>query len=251
MNTLQRIAVNWPAPQNVVAYTTCRAGGYSLKPYDSLNMAQHVGDEPSRVSANRALLPMGENIVWLQQTHSNDCAELSPGDQYCRQIIRADASFSNQPNLVCAVMTADCLPILLCNKQGTCVSAIHAGWRGLAGGIIENSLNKLPCANHQLIAWLGPAISQQHFEVGAQVKGAFPGHDAAFTARGHCSDTADTFMADIYHIARQKLRENGINAIYGGEYCSYEQADLFFSHRRATHQGFASTGRMASCIYFH
>lgn len=250
MNTLQRIEADWPAPQNVTAYTTCRTGGNSGRPYDSLNMGQHVGDVDSNVSANRALLAMGQKIVWLQQTHSAECTGLSPGDVYDRQNVRADASFSNHPNLVCAVMTADCLPLLLCNKQGSCVAAIHGGWRGLAKGIIENTLKDLPCANNQLMAWLGPAISQQNFAVGAEVKRAFPGHDGAFTGLGDSSGTGNKFMADIYQIARKILLENGVGAVYGGEYCSYAQDDLFFSHRRATHQGLANTGRMVSCIYF-
>ena len=215
-----------------------------------MNVGQHVGDEQGTVSANRALLPMGQNIVWLEQTHSAVCTELSHTDQDARQVISADASLSVQANLVCAVMTADCLPILLCNKQGTCVAAIHGGWRGLANGIIENTLKQLPCASNQLMAWLGPAISQKYFEVGADVKSAFPGHDAAFVAVGNSSEGGDKFMADIYHITRQILQINGVSAVYGGEYCSYEQADLFFSHRRATHQGLANTGRMVSCIYF-
>ena len=246
---MQFIEPDWPAPQNVVAYATCRTGGHSLKPYDSLNVAQHVDDEPGTVSANRSLLPMGQNIVWLQQTHSAVCTELSPNDVYDRKTIPADASFSSQPNLVCGVMTADCLPILLCNKQGTCVAAIHGGWRGLANGLIENSLKQLPCDNNQLLAWLGPAISQKYFEVGADVKRAFPGHDAAFSAVDNSFDTGSKFMADIYQIARKILQTNEVGAVYGGEYCSYGQEDIFFSHRRATHQEKANTGRMVSCIY--
>ena len=176
------IEVDWPAPDNVLAYSTCRKGGFSQQPYDSLNLGLHVGDKPQTVRANRALLPMTKSMVWLNQTHSAICTQLSQAHQDSGQVMDADASFSLEKNLVCAVMSADCLPILLCNQQGTCVAAIHGGWRGLANGIIENTLKQLPCAPDQLMAWLGPAISQQNFEVGMEVKRAFPGQDRAFIA---------------------------------------------------------------------
>ena len=250
MNTLPLIYPDWPAPENVLAYSTCRAGGLSQQPYAALNLAQHVGDEPETVRANRALLPMAKNIVWLDQTHSTTCTQLSFSQQGERNVLNADGSFSLHANLVCAVMTADCLPILLCNRQGTCVVALHGGWRGLAKGIIENALKQLPGDRDQLMAWLGPAISQEYFEVGAEVKRAFPGHDAAFARVKAGSEPEGKFMADIYQIARKILADNGVSAVYGGEHCSYAEAELFFSHRRATHQANASTGRMVSCIGF-
>jgi hypothetical protein len=220
-----------------------------------------VGDKKSSVEQNRALLPNHRNIIWLEQTHGNISIELNP--KLVGQITppNADASFSRQANLSCAVMSADCLPILICNLQGNCVAAIHAGWRSLASGIIENTLSQMGCDMGQLMAWLGPAISQKHFEVGEIVKQSFSSHDSAFLLVSGSPSGELKYMADIYQIAREKLHWQGVEAVFGGDYCTYAQQQNFFSHRRSSHLlqqqknhqlqvASVSTGRMVSCIYF-
>jgi YfiH family protein len=159
------IQPNWPAPNNVRAFTSCRSKGFGQPPYDSFNLAQHVGDDKHVVNKNRQLLPNNQNFIWLNQTHNN---------------IQADACFSTRKSQVCAVMTADCLPVLLCDVQGRCVAAVHAGWRGLADGVIENTVSKMPVHPKTLMAWMGPAISQRHFEVGIEIKEAFINYPQAW-----------------------------------------------------------------------
>ncbi|MFT5674166.1 MAG: YfiH family protein [Paraglaciecola sp.] len=261
MGQLQFIQPNWPAPNNVRAYTTSRLGGKSKAPFDTLNVGQHVGDDKSIVDENRALLPNYQNIVWLQQIHGNRSIELSSDLVGLATPPIADASFSRRVKLTCAVMSADCLPVLICNKQGSCVAAIHAGWRSLASGIIENTLNQMACDVDQLMAWLGPAISQKHFEVGEIVKNSFYQHESAFMPVPESPSGELKFMADIYQIAREKLHRKGVEGVFGGEYCTYSQQQKFFSHRRSSHLHLqqlnnekqvatVSSGRMVSCIYF-
>jgi polyphenol oxidase len=235
------IKPDWPAPPNVQAYTTTRQGGHSKGNYKSLDLAQHVVDDSNIVLQNRQLLPHHQDIVWLEQVHSATCIELQYG---CAQNQIADASVSSDVGLVCAVMTADCLPILMCDKQGEQVAAVHAGWRGLADGVIENTLLKLAGESDDLLAWLGPAISQVHFEVGEDVRQAFCAYPQAFTA----SVNSNKYMADLYLIARLKLTALGVRDVYGGEYCTYGQTDMFYSHRRSSHLGEGNTGRMLSAI---
>ena len=222
-------------------------------PYDSLNVGQHVGDIPEIVSVNRTLLPEHQNITWLNQTHSTHCIELSGFTDIQFPVINADASFTRKSGPACAVMTADCLPILLCDKAGTFVAAIHAGWRGLADGIIENTLNKISSPGHKVMAWLGPAISQAYFEVGTEVKQSFPEHQTAFKSSASSAGNQKKFMGNLYQIAREKLQACGVSNTYGGDFCTYTQETLFFSHRRASHQQTLEknvrTGRMVSCIY--
>lgn len=238
---------------NVKAFTSCRSGGFSQSPYDSFNLAQHVGDDQGLVNKNRRLLPNNQNFVWLNQTHSNMCIDLDVDGNFAEPTIQADACFSRRKKQVCAVMTADCLPILLCDSQGTCVAAIHAGWRGLADGVIENTVSKMPVNSKNLMAWMGPAISQAHFEVGKEIKATFVSYPKAFVSNNDIYD--DKYFADLYYIAKQKLFSLGIKQVFGGEYCTYRQADMFFSHRRATHQNLnasnpiATTGRIISAIY--
>jgi YfiH family protein len=261
------ILPDWPAPKNVVAFTTTRVGGVSNAPFDCLNLAQHVGDDPNIVEKNRSLLPNHENYFWLNQTHSTLCLDVDHTSQSLSNTIEADACFSQQQKQVCAVMTADCLPILLCDnnscdeegqtKNSTRVAAIHAGWRGLADGVIENSVNKMQgtskIAPQNIMAWLGPAISQQYFEVGQDVKDTFWQYPQAFKLND--LSTEKKYYADLYLIARQKLSALGIQNIYGGDRCTYAEGSKFFSHRRATHQGLITgfnqifTGRMVSAIY--
>ncbi len=212
-------------------------------PFHSLNVGNHVGDTPSAVSDNRQRLQtfaaMPGQPVWLNQTHSTRCLRLTAA---INNNLNADASFSQIPGVICTVMTADCLPLLICNQQGTEVAAVHAGWRGLCDGIIENTL-QLFSQPTACLAWLGPAISQPAFEVGEEVRAAFirqdPGAAAAFVP----GDTSKWF-ADLYMLARQRLARCGVSAVYGGDFCTYGQPAEFFSYRRD-----GITGRMASAIW--
>jgi YfiH family protein len=237
------LTVNWPAPKHIKALTSTRNGGHSIAPYESLNLGDHVGDDPDCVAANRqrlietALLP--NEPLWLKQTHSTDVIHSSQW----RHDIEADAIVSDSINNVCAVMTADCLPLLITNTLGTQVAAIHAGWRGLQAGIIENTLAKFATPLSEILVWLGPAIGSQAFEVGPEVKAAFlavdPAAEVAFTPTH-----TDRYLADIYLLARQRLNAQGVTAIYGGDYCTFNETQRFFSYRRD-----GVTGRMATLIW--
>jgi YfiH family protein len=207
-----------------------------------MNLGLHVGDDPLRVNHNRqslsALLPT--EPVWLEQVHGTEVANADAAA--CRVV--ADASIARQRGSVCVVMTADCLPVLLCDEDGTVVGAAHAGWRGLCDGVIEASVKEMGVAPHKLMAWLGPAIGQAAFEVGEEVREAFIAHQAqateAFISCGH----AGKYHADIYLLARQRLNALGVSRIYGGDFCTYHQEVAFFSYRRD-----GVTGRMGSFIW--
>jgi len=242
------IKPNWPAPANVQALSTTRLGGVSHLPYAGLNLGLHVQDDSSLVWQNRQLLMTAANLpqqpYWLNQTHSTDVVSLVGQSHDAEQLPAADASVTMMTGQVCLVMTADCLPLLICDKAGTQVAAIHAGWRGLLDGVIENTIDKLSATPNDLLVWLGPAISQTYFQVGCEVRDAFIAHDSqasdAFIADG------DKWLADLYLLARKRLQALSINAtdIYGGDYCTYRQTDLFYSYRRD-----GQTGRQASLIY--
>jgi polyphenol oxidase len=245
------IQPDWDAPRHVVAYSTCRQGGFSKGVYESLNVGDHVGDVNQHVAANRALLPNADGIVWLQQVHGNHCLVLSRDTVLAKKKALADASISANSSQACAVMTADCLPVLLCDEKGSVVAAVHAGWRGLADGIIEQTVASMAVLPHTLMAWLGPAISQQNFEVGAEVYQAFSQYQSAFEHSVNYLSESPKYQCDLYKIAKQKLHALGILRVSGGQYCTYDQENLFFSHRRASHQGHAATGRMVSVIYLN
>lgn len=231
---------DWPAPAGVKACTTTRAGGVSLTPFDSLNLGDHVDDQPQAVAENRRRLSehFGIAPAWLQQVHGVAVAHADPS-----MVATADASWSATAGVACAVMTADCLPALFCNRAGTRVAAAHAGWRGLAAGVLEATLDSLdtPCA--EVLVWLGPAIGPQRFEVGPEVREAFvaqlPAAEQAFVP----SANAGRFMADIYQLARLRLAACGVTAVYGGGYCTVSDP-RFFSYRRSPR-----TGRFASLIW--
>ena len=243
------ITPNWPAPANVKALQTTRAGGNSVAPYDSFNLGDHVGDAPLTVARNRMLLNtlLPSEPVWLEQVHgiivaNADNASCKP--QACPEPSRrADACIARHRAAVCVVMTADCLPVLLCDKQGSVVGAAHAGWKGLAAGVIEATVQAMHVAPQNLLAWLGPAISQDAFEVGDEVRALFvdadPQASAAFIPGQH-----GKWFADIYALARLRLNTLGITQIYGGDYCTYRDAERFFSYRRD-----GVTGRMGSFIW--
>jgi len=233
------IEADWPAPCFIKAGVTLRQGGVSHSPYDSFNLATHVGDDPLAVRQNRAMLKLPAEPQWLQQVHSTE-AVLLP---HAESVPTADAAYTTSQKVVCAVMTADCLPLLITDKQGSCVAAIHAGWRGLCNGIIETTINKLPVAANQLMVWLGPAIGPEVYEVGEEVYDAFTSENeetkSAFVpvSKGH-------WLFDIYQLAWIRLNNLDVTQIYGGNHCTLTEKERFFSYRRD-----GITGRMASFIW--
>lgn len=236
--------VDWPAPAHVRAISTDRLGGHSGTPFGSLNLGSHVGDDADAVSRNRAALVLQAGLpgepVWLEQVHGTHVLTLPlTGPQQ-----PADASYTCDPGQVCTVMTADCLPVLFCDRQGREVAAAHAGWRGLVDGVLEATLNRFQAPRSEILAWLGPAIGPTAFEVGAEVRARFiaedPAADAAFVAQGE-----GKYLADLYTLARQRLNRAGITQLYGGDQCTYSEPDRFFSYRRD-----GQTGRQASLIWF-
>lgn len=237
------IKPDWPVPANIHAATTLRDGGNSQPPYASLNLATHVGDCPEDVAENRRIvrqaLKLPAEPFWLQQIHSAKAVPATAGSE--KPPIAADASFSRQAGVVCAVMTADCLPVLLADEQGQTIAAIHAGWRGLAAGIIDNTLKQLPA--HRYLAWLGPAIGPDCFEVGDEVRAAFVQRHRAF-ATAFKKQGQSKWLANIYQLARINLWQHHIDQIYGGELCTVSAPDCFFSYRRD-----GQTGRMATLIW--
>ncbi len=247
---------DWPAPANVLALTTSRqlpagAAACSRGGYAEFNLASHVGDQPAAVAANRRLLldQLGADvraIQWLNQVHGVEvfCA-VSSADN----VPDADAVICREPGQAVAVLTADCLPVLFCDRGGREVAAAHAGWRGLCRGVLANTVSAFNAPPQELVAWLGPAISAQHFEVGEEVRAAFlrdfagPGAaeiEAAFALR---RGVPGKFLADLYQLARLQLNSLGIGAISGGEHCTVTEEALFYSYRRQPR-----CGRQASII---
>ncbi len=236
------IEANWPAPKHVRAGTSLRTDGHSQKPYGELNLAFHVGDNPENVKKNRNTLSQNLRLqpspVWLEQTHSSNiiCINNVPEN------IEADASYTTKKNKVCTVMTADCVPILFCNDDGTKVAAVHAGWKGICAGIIGNAIKSLT-RPESLLAWIGPCISAKHYEVGRDVYESCTHHskllEKAFEQRDekhwHC---------DLVKIIKILLENYGVGAIYECNLCTYENANLFFSYRRD-----GKTGRTASMVW--
>jgi YfiH family protein len=237
------ITPDWPAPSNIKSLSTTRHGGASQPPYDSFNLGTHVGDQAARVEQNRQTLlnqaRLPEPPRWLNQVHGTSV--ISANDWLGND--DADAIDSKQLNQVCVVMTADCLPILLCNKQGHHVAAIHAGWRSLAAGIIEKTLQRFECQADDLMVWLGPAIGPQQFEVGSDVVTAFS-HNSPIALDAFTQTDSSHYLADIYLLAKQKLNAHGVHAIFGGDRCTMTESSDFFSYRRD-----GMTGRMASMIW--
>ncbi len=231
---------DWPAPARVKACVTTRAGGVSLAPFDSFNLGDHVDDDPQAVARNRSRLQAALNCkpAWLRQVHGVVVAAADAAS-----VAEADASWTASADVACAVLTADCLPVLFCDRAGTRVAAAHAGWRGLAGGVLEATLAALAVPATEVLVWLGPAIGPQAFEVGGEVRDIFlaahPQADTAFVP----SRNAGRFMADIYALARIRLASCGVTAVYGGGLCTVTDP-RFYSYRRA-----ACTGRFASLVW--
>ncbi len=237
------ISPDWPAPTHVRAVTTTRAGGVSRGRYASFNLGDHVGDDPAAVARNREILRDALSLPaeprWLRQVHGTQVIDAAQGDAHGE----ADGVWSAQPGVVCAVLTADCLPVLLCDRTGTKVAAVHAGWRGLAAGVIEQGVRALAVAPEELLVWLGPAIGPRAFEVGPEVRTAFMKHDPV--AAGAFVPSRDgRFLADLYALARLRLSALGVTRISGGGFCTFTDRDRFFSFRRD-----GSCGRMASLIW--
>jgi YfiH family protein len=237
------IVPQWPMPQGVAACSSTRVGGVSLPPYDSLNLGAHCGDDLLHVEENRRRMFAAGDLpsypVWLEQVHGTAVLKLDGGPYVSK---RADASYCNTPGIVCAVMTADCLPVLFCNRAGTEVAAAHAGWRGLCEGVLEETV---ACFNDQpenIMAWLGPAIGPEAFEVGAEVREAFIAKDGQ--AENAFRPAGEKYFANIYQLARQRLANVGVELIFGGDRCTLSEKDDFFSYRRDK-----TTGRMASFIW--
>jgi YfiH family protein len=244
-DNLHWIPADWPAPANIHAGTTTRIGGYSHGAYAAMNLAQHVGDNPDHVFRNRMVLreflSLPGEPQWLEQTHSNRV--IQPGRDRTHQA--ADGAYTSQPDLVCAILTADCLPLLLCNSAGTEIAAVHVGWRSFSKNIVHAALNMFTGKPENLLAWTGPCISALHYEVGDEVRSAclqiINNPDGAFTAGrpGH-------WFADLRKLVTQQLSELGVHRIYGGEYCTYTDNRHFYSYRRD-----GITGRVATLIWMH
>jgi YfiH family protein len=243
MNDADFLIADWPAPAGIVAGTSLRTGGLSGGTFASLNLGDHVGDDPSAVAANRErladYLKLPSEPVWLRQVHGTRVVEASP-DAHAAE---ADASWTARAGIVCVVMTADCLPVLFASRDGRVVAASHAGWRGLAEGVIEATVSALPVPPGELLAWLGPAISQSAFEVGDEVRREFLRADARADAC-FLGNERGRWQADLYGLARQRLRAAGVAATYGGAGCTHAEEDRFFSHRRD-----GRSGRMATVIF--
>lgn len=240
---MKLLCADWPAPARVRAFTSTRLGGVSQAPYDSLNLGLHVGDDPAAVITNRARvvqqLTAGGEPQWLDQVHGTDVIEASANGE----VVTADACWSDQRGQACAIMTADCLPVLFTDRQGTRVAAAHAGWRGLADGILENTLRCFPHPEAVLV-WFGPAIGPTAFEVGDEVRQQFCAQLGAAEQAFVPSHNAGKWLANIYQLARLRLNAAGVTDVYGGDHCTFTQSDLFFSYRRE-----GVTGRMASLIW--
>ncbi len=232
---------NWPAPSSIKVASTFRSGGVSRSPFFSFNLGQHVGDDPRAVSENRIRLhrelELPNEPIWINQVHGSRVIRAGP--DLTDRI--ADASFTYNKNVVCAVMTADCLPILITDHLGSFVAVIHGGWRGLLAGVIQNTLDVI--GDVDLLVWLGPAIGPENFKVGEDVRTAFLNKSHSFGS-AFKAVAQGCWKTDIYQIARIFLKNRGVSKIYGGDWCTYTDMDRFFSYRRDR-----ITGRMATIIW--
>jgi polyphenol oxidase len=251
--SLPILVPDWRAPPGVRALCTTRVGGFSAAPWDSLNLGDHVADAPQDVARNRQHLRDAAELpaepAWLRQVHGIDVADLDAAPAVAPT---ADAAVSASIGCVCAILTADCLPVLITTTDGTVVAAAHAGWRGLASGVLEATVQAVrarAATSATLQAWLGPGIGPRHFEVGEDVRAAFMADDAAASA-AFVAGREGRWQCDLYQLARLRLARAGVVSISGGDLCTYADAARFYSHRRdVQHQGRASTGRMATLIW--
>ncbi len=248
MNATDLLVPDWPAPEGVRAAFTLRTGGVSAPPFASLNLGTHVGDAARAVAENRArvrqFLELPGEPVWLEQAHGCRVLDLdrpyggsggSPGP--------ADASLTREPGRVCVIQVADCMPVLLAAADGSAVAAAHAGWRGLAGGVLESTVRALGVPPRELLAWLGPAISQPHFEVGDEVRAAFLAHDPG-SSGAFLANARGRWQCDLCALARRRLAAIGVERVHGGPWCTFADAGRFFSYRRE-----GRCGRMGALIW--
>lgn len=233
----------WPAPHNVKAMTTTRLGGESTGSFSSLNLALHVGDEAERVAKNRLLLSqiLPAQPAWLTQVHGTHVVNV---EEALTTPIEADAAVTRKLGAVAVVMTADCLPVLFCDRAGTVVAAAHAGWRGLYEGVLEQTLLAMACSPQDVYAWLGPAIGPTAFEVGDEVRMAYIAADPQASLAFVPAQEKGKWLGNLYLLARQRLNKSFVASITGGEHCTYTEEATFFSYRRDK-----TCGRMASCIW--
>lgn len=240
------ITPDWPVPPQVKAAATLRTCGASEGSFASLNLGAHVGDDPAAVAENRRLLASALQLpaepTWLNQVHGNTVVPAIAAERSAEPPA-ADASFATGPGAICVVMTADCLPVLFCDRQGTRVAAAHAGWRGLAGGVLETTVRALGVPADRLLAWLGPAIEQEAFEVGEEVREQFL-KLGADNAAAFQSNERGRWQADLYELARNELARLGVTAVYGGGFRCFADSKRFFSYRRENR-----TGRMATLVW--
>ncbi|MBA2816081.1 purine nucleoside phosphorylase YfiH [Candidatus Pantoea persica] len=234
---------DWPAPANVRACSTLRRGGVSLAPWDTFNLGAHVGDDPAHVAANRQRLVTKADLPamprWLEQVHGTEVARLLLSQQ---ESLQADACITREMGVVCAVMTADCLPVLFCSDDGSEVAAAHAGWRGLCGGVLEQTLMQFALPASRIHTWLGPAIGPEAFEIGGEVRAAFIAKDTR--AKQAFRPAGAKYFADIWLLAQQRLQVAGVKSVSAARRCTFHERDDFFSYRRD-----GTTGRMASLIW--
>ncbi|USE34862.1 peptidoglycan editing factor PgeF [Endozoicomonas sp. SCSIO W0465] len=244
MSNERYIWAGWPAPNGVNALVTTRKGGLSEAGFSSFNLGLYSGDDQETVRANRQLLnqdlDLARSPLWLKQVHGVEVADADTDNQETE----ADASVSRTTGSACAVLTADCLPVLFCNLDGTVVAAAHAGWKGLVAGILEATVHSMGVPPETVMAWLGPAIGQHNFEIGPEVRAQFLAEDSGCFGAFN-PGREDRWFANLNTLARRRLNRLGVNRVYGGEFCSYDQSDLFYSYRRDG----KSSGRMASLIW--
>jgi YfiH family protein len=243
MTDIPLIVPDWPLPAGLRAVQTTRGGGVSQGPWDSLNLALHTGDDPETVQKNRERLSLALGLTrtpsWPRQVHGAVVVEAAP----TTDTVAADAVVARGAGEVCGVQTADCLPVLFCSLDGAVVAAAHAGWRGLAGGVLEATLRSMARPSAEVMAWLGPAIGPQAFEVGPEVRAAFVA-DHAGAAAAFRAGAGDRWFADIYRLARLRLERAGVTDVHGGGRCTFSESDTFFSYRRD-----GVCGRMATLIW--
>lgn len=244
----QVLVPEWPAPKAVRAAFTLRTGGVSAPPFDSLNVGAHVGDAPSAVAENRRRvredLELPAEPLWLEQVHGNEVLDLdSMRSLSSAASPTADAAIARRPGKVCVMQVADCMPVLFAARDASAVAAAHAGWRGLAAGVLEATVSRLGVPAPGLMAWLGPAIGPRHFEVGEEVRAAFLQRDAA-AAAAFSANARGRWQCDLAALARRQLALLGIDAVWGGSWCTYSDPARFFSYRRD-----GRCGRMAALIW--
>ena len=251
MSSIEFLRADWAAPENVHAVVSLRQGGISVPPYNKLNLAEHVGDNPIAVAGNRDLLREALRLdlgyQWLDQIHSADVVEI----ESAKAKIKGDGLITMEPCIACCVLTADCLPVMFANKEGSEVAVAHAGWRGMQAGILKNAIMSMNSDPADLMAWMGPAIGPCHYEVGGEVKDSFIANSSTKDEIDMIEDSfiessvEGKFQFDLYQLARRQLLSLGVSQVSGGGYCTHCEEDKFYSFRRD-----GETGRMASIIFF-